>query len=169
MRWQMGTFTPHQGRTYPLGKGRWLPWAPKSQGPPKMLFIYEMRIKRGHANGFCLSCLLPRVTTTVCVSELNVLLVYPGCSKWKYYASEADCRASARSLFPSAHTSSLSESALFSELRFQLKTVCCFSNLTCKYSRNHSYCLYLMCSYLILFILFYHFIIYFVFLLKLVS
>ncbi len=42
--------------------------------------------------------------TTVCVSELNVLLVYPGCSKWKYYASEADCRASARSLFPAAHT-----------------------------------------------------------------
>ncbi len=40
-----------QGRTYPLGKGRRLTWAPKSQGPPKMLFIYEMRIKRGHANG----------------------------------------------------------------------------------------------------------------------
>ncbi len=49
-----------QGRTYPLGKGRRLPWAPKSQGPPKMLFIYKMRIKRGHANGFCLQCLLPR-------------------------------------------------------------------------------------------------------------
>ncbi len=49
-----------QGRTYPLGKGRWLPWAPKSQGPPKMIFIYEMRIKREHANGCCLRCLLPR-------------------------------------------------------------------------------------------------------------
>ncbi len=40
----------NQGRTYPLGKGRRLPWAPKSQGPPKVLFIYEKRIKRGHAN-----------------------------------------------------------------------------------------------------------------------
>ncbi len=30
---------------------------------------------------------------------------------------------------------------------FQLKRIlCCFSKLTCKYSRNHSYCLYLMCS-----------------------
>ncbi len=43
-----------QGRTLPLGKGRRLPWAPESQVPPKMLFIYEMRINRGHANG----CLL---------------------------------------------------------------------------------------------------------------
>ncbi len=42
-------------------------------------------------------------TTTVCVSELNVLLVYPACSKLKY-ASEADCRTSVRSLFPSART-----------------------------------------------------------------
>ncbi len=66
-------------------------------------------------------------TTTVCVSELNVLLVYPACSKYKYNASEDDCHASARSLsFPArAHTSlslSLSASALFwKELRFQLK------------------------------------------------
>ncbi len=67
-----------QGRTYPLGKGRRLPWAPKSQGPPKMLFIYEMRIKRGQANGCGLMCLLPRQPS---VSELNVLLVYPACSK----------------------------------------------------------------------------------------
>ncbi len=27
--------------------------------------------------------------TTVCMSELNVLLVFPACSKLKYYASEA--------------------------------------------------------------------------------
>ncbi len=33
--------TVDQGRTYPLGKGRRLPWAPKSQGPPKMLFILD--------------------------------------------------------------------------------------------------------------------------------
>ncbi len=45
-----------QGRTYPIG--RWLPWPPKSQGPPKMLYIYEMRIKCRHANGCCLRCLL---------------------------------------------------------------------------------------------------------------
>ncbi len=44
-----------QGRTLPLGKGRRLPWAPESQGPPKMRFIYEMRNNRGHAYG----CLLP--------------------------------------------------------------------------------------------------------------
>ncbi len=44
-----------QGRTLPLCKGRLLPWVPESQGPPKMLFIYEIRINRGHANG----CLLP--------------------------------------------------------------------------------------------------------------
>ncbi len=37
-------------QAYPLAKGRWLPWAPKRQGPPKMLFIHEMRIKRGYAN-----------------------------------------------------------------------------------------------------------------------
>ncbi len=47
-----------------------------------------------------------------------LLLVYPACSKLKYYASEdADCRTSARSLFPSARTTlslSLSVSALFS-------------------------------------------------------
>ncbi len=58
-------------------------------------------------------------TKTVCMSELNVLLVYPACSKYKYNASEADCRTSVRSLFSSgrAHTSlslSLSASALLS-------------------------------------------------------
>ncbi len=31
----------------------------KSQGPPKMLFMYEMRIKRVHRNDCCLQC-LPR-------------------------------------------------------------------------------------------------------------
>ncbi len=54
------TLTRFQGRTYPLGKGRRLPWAPKSQGPPKMLLIFEMRIKRGHADGCGLRCILPR-------------------------------------------------------------------------------------------------------------
>ncbi len=83
-----------QGQTYPLGKGRRLPWAPKSQGPPKMLFIYTR----------CALTADTQTTTTICVSELYVLLVYPACSKLKYNASEADCRARARSLFPSTHT-----------------------------------------------------------------
>ncbi len=47
--WQNGIPTRMQGRTYPLGKGRRLSWAPKRQGPPKMLFIYEMRIKHRQA------------------------------------------------------------------------------------------------------------------------
>ncbi len=97
--------------------------------------------------------------TTVSVSELNVLLVYPACSKLKYYASEADYLESARSLFPSVRTHlslSLSLRLLCSacatcanvntslHLRlkraaFLVKTqIYCFSNFTCKYSRNHS-------------------------------
>ncbi len=44
-------------------------------------------------------------TTTICVSELNVLLVYPACSKLKYCAFEADCHTSARYLFPIERTS----------------------------------------------------------------
>ena len=36
----LNTFiTSFQGRTYPLGKGRRLPWAPKSQGPPNAFHI----------------------------------------------------------------------------------------------------------------------------------
>ncbi len=88
---------PHQGWICTLGKGRRLPWAPKSQGPSKMLFIYEMPIKWGR-----LWFMVFITTTTVCMSELNVLLVYPACSKWKYCATEADCRV--RSLFHSVHT-----------------------------------------------------------------
>ncbi len=87
---------------------------------------------RGHANG----CLLP---TGVYyhdnrLSELNVLLVYPANSKLKYCASEADCRASTRSLFPSLRTS-LSLSLSLSVCKTQIY---CFSNCTCKYRRNHS-------------------------------
>ncbi len=92
-------------------------------------------------------------------SKLNVLLVYPACRKWKYHASEdADCRESARSLFPSVHTAlSLSASVLFCErlkgavLSFSVKS-CCFSNFTCKYSRNHSTAIvFILCvAYLIL-------------------
>ncbi len=57
---------------------------PQSQGSPKMLFIYEICIKRG---------------------QVERLLVYPSCSKLKYNAAEVDCSASARSHFPSTHTS----------------------------------------------------------------
>ncbi len=63
--------------------------------PPKMLFIYETHIKRGNMNSWCLRVYY---TTTVCVSELNVLLVYTACSKYKYNASEADCSAFSLSL-----------------------------------------------------------------------
>ncbi len=63
----------NQGWTYPLDKGRRLPWAPKSQGPPKMLFIYEMRIKRGHANVYGVhyhdNRLRVRVERASCVSH----------------------------------------------------------------------------------------------------
>ncbi len=34
--------TCEQKRTYPSGKGRRLHWAPKSQGPPKMLYIPDV-------------------------------------------------------------------------------------------------------------------------------
>ncbi len=91
-------------------------------------------------------------TTTVCVSELNVLLVYLACSKLKYYASDVDCRA--RSLFSSARTHlslslCLCASALFSERVFSVKTqICC----NYKYSRNHSTAIvFILCvAYLIL-------------------
>ncbi len=65
-------YTYRQGRTYPLGKGRRLPRAPKSQGPPKMLFIYEMCIKRGHENGVYYhdNRLRVRVERASCVSCL---------------------------------------------------------------------------------------------------
>ncbi len=64
-------------------------------------------------------------TTTVCMSELNVLLVYPACSKLNYYASEdSDSRESTRSLYPSAHTSLslclLCSASGWKELRFVL-------------------------------------------------
>ncbi len=61
-----------QGWTYPLRKGWPQPWAPKSQGPPKMLFKYEMHaVSARHANVCCLRWLYYTNETTVCVSELN--------------------------------------------------------------------------------------------------
>ncbi len=80
-------------------------------------------------------------TTTICLSELNVLLVYPACSKYKYNASEVDCHASEMSLSQRAHTA-LSLSVLFSvKLKGAVLSVkiqiCCFSNFTFKYSQNH--------------------------------
>ncbi len=45
------------------------------------------------------------IMTTVCVSELNVLPVYPAYSKLKYYVSETDCmREREVSLSQCAHT-----------------------------------------------------------------
>ncbi len=62
-----------------------------------MLFIYEMRIKHRHTRMLLFKVFI--TTTAVCVSKLNVLLVYPACGTYKYNASEADCCASAMSLF----------------------------------------------------------------------
>ncbi len=81
--------------------------------------------------------------TTICVSKVSTkLLVYPTCSKLKYYASEADSRTGlsfpARVPPPPLSLSlslSLSASALFSFSKTQIYS---FSNFTCKYSRNHS-------------------------------
>ncbi len=67
-----------------------------------------MRIKRADTR-----------TSTVCVSELNVLLVYPACSKWKYYASEADYRECKVSLRPRTNL----YISGWKELRFQLKAM----------------------------------------------
>ncbi len=105
--------------------------------------------------------------TTVCLSELNVLLVYPACSKLKilWILSEADGRMSARSLFPSMRTPlSLSASAqgththlyIIQRLKgaaLSVKTqIWCFSNFTCKNSQNHSTAIvFILCvAYLIL-------------------
>ncbi len=63
--------------------------------------LFKDAIKRTHGR---LLFMVFITTTTVCVSELNVLLVYPVCSKLKYYGFEADCRTSARSPFPSTRT-----------------------------------------------------------------
>ncbi len=116
----------NHGLTYPLGKVRRLLWALKCQGPPKMLFIYETRIKCGHANGCRLhvyyhdNCLHARVERATCLScFLCILLV-----------------AYIIIISQHAHTS-LSVSALFSaELKGAALSVkiqiCCFSNFTCK-------------------------------------
>ncbi len=77
-----------QGWIYPLGKVRWLPWVPKSQGPLKCFSYTRCALSADTQTVSVYSV----TTTTVCVSELNVLLVYPACSKYKYYASEADWR-----------------------------------------------------------------------------
>ncbi len=59
----------------------------------------EMRLKRGHVNGCRLRRLLAYHDNRLHV-RVESASVYPACSKFKYYASEADCRTSARSLFP---------------------------------------------------------------------
>ncbi len=116
-----------------------------------------MRIKCEHANVYYHDN--PLRVRVECAS-----LVYPACSKLKYYASEIDCRESARSLFPSMRTplslrllcsarthlslslrllcSVCAHSSLYWRLKgaaLSVKTqICCFCNFTCKYSRNYS-------------------------------
>ncbi len=98
----------NQGWTYPLGKGRRLPWAPKSQGPPKMLFIFEMRIKLRdtvyyHDNR--LRVLVERASCTSCLKQIKILCIW----SWRSHEREVSARA---------HTSHISS---WKELRFQLK------------------------------------------------
>ncbi len=57
-----------------------------------MVFIYEIRIKHRHTNVYYHD------------NHLHVRVERASCSKLKYYASEAEGRTSARSLFPSART-----------------------------------------------------------------
>ncbi len=129
-----------QGRTYPLAKGRRLPWAPIAKGPLKC-FSYTRCALSADKRAFI-------TTTTVCVSELNVLLYYPACCKWKYYASEANGCTSARSLFPSTPL----YISVWKELRFQLRHRYVASLILRKYSRNHSTAIvFILCvAYLIL-------------------
>ncbi len=94
----------NQGQTYPLGKGRQLPWAPKSQGPPKMLFIHGMRIKHGHANGCCLRCLLPR-QPSACPSWTCFLCILLVANESIMHLKLTAARARGLSLSQHAHTS----------------------------------------------------------------
>lgn len=45
-----------QRRTEPFRKRKRLPWVPKSQGPPKMLVMYEMRVSRLTSGCYGLHC-----------------------------------------------------------------------------------------------------------------
>ncbi len=69
-----------QGRTYPLGKGRRLPWAPRSQGPPKMLFIYDMRIKCGQENVYYhdnrLRVRVEHASCVSCLYQIKILYIW---------------------------------------------------------------------------------------------
>ncbi len=143
------TMSCMQGRTYPLGKGRRLPWAPKSQWAPKKLFIYEMRLKRGHANGCGLLCLLPR-QPSACPSWTCFLCILLVANENIMHLKLTAARARGLS-FP-AHAY-LSLSLCVCSVQRAVKTqICCFSNFTCKYSRNHSTAIvFILCvAYLIL-------------------
>ncbi len=115
-----------------------------------MFFIYEMRIKRRTRERLRFTVFI--TTTTVCVSELNVLLCIllvanENICIWRWLPREHEVSLSQR-----AHTSlslSLCASALFSEHVFSVKTqICC----NYKYSRNHSTAIvFILCvAYLIL-------------------
>ncbi len=83
----------NQGWTYPLGKGRRLPWAPKSQGPPKMLFIFEMRIKLRDTNVYYhdnrLRVLVERASCISCLKQIKILCIW----SWRPHEREVSARA----------------------------------------------------------------------------
>ncbi len=119
-----------------------------------MLFIYEVRIKRGHAKVYCLSSLLPR-QPSACPSWTCFLCILVVANENIMHLKLTSARARGLSFPLRTHLSlSLSLcllcSALFSDrlkgAALSVKHRCCFSNFTCNYSQNHSYCLYLMCS-----------------------
>ncbi len=101
----------------------------------------EMRLKRRHANSCCLRHLLAyhdnrlcarveRASCVSCLQQIKILCIWSGLPH--------ECEVS----LSQTHLS-LSTSALFREWLKQaalsVKTqICCFSNFTCKYSRNHS-------------------------------
>ncbi len=108
-----------------------------------MLFIYEMRIKRGHANGGCLRCLLPW-QPSACPNWTCFLCILLVANENIMHLKLTAARARGLSLPARTPLSlSLCASALFSErlkgAALSVKTqICCFSNFTRKYSRNHS-------------------------------
>ncbi len=107
-----------------------------------------MRIKCGHANGCGLRCLLPR-QPSACPSWTCFLCILLVANENIMHLKLTAARARGLS-FP-LHTP-LSLSLCVCSVKRAVKTqICCFSNFTCKYSRNHSTAiLFILCvAYLI--------------------
>ncbi len=139
VRMHTHTHTHVQGRTYPLGKVRRLPWAPKSQGPHKC-FLYSRsadtqafitRQQSTCPSWMCFLCIL-------LVANENIMHL-------KLMAAWARILS-----FPArVHLFTLAAERAALSVKTQIY---CFSNLTRKYSRNHrSAIVFILCvTYLIL-------------------